>query len=51
MTTTYNAFAVAWVPADSPPATPAPPALWLALAGLASGGAATWLRRRSRQRA
>ncbi len=34
----------------TPPATPAPPSLILALVGLGSGGAATWLRSRRRKR-
>jgi hypothetical protein len=52
MTTTYNAFAVAWALADSPATTPvATPALsqWsmLLLAGMLAGAAALQLRRRT----
>jgi hypothetical protein len=49
MTTTYNAFAVAWALPDSPPsATPAPPSLWLVLTGcLILLGYALWSRRRA----
>ena len=50
-TVTYNAFAILHAPGSTPPpATPAPPAFWLALAGLGSGGAATRLRSRLRTR-
>jgi len=52
MTTTYNAFAVAWALADSPATTPvATPTLsqWsmLLLAGMLAGAAALQLRRRT----
>jgi len=52
MTTTYNAFAVAWALADSPATTlVATPALsqWsmLLLAGMLAGAAALQLRRRT----
>jgi hypothetical protein len=41
---TYNVFAIAW--ASSPPATPAPPTLWLAVMGcLALAGYVLWSRR------
>jgi hypothetical protein len=48
MTTTYNAFAVAWAPADPPVATPAL-SQWsmLLLAGMLAGAAALQLRRRT----
>jgi hypothetical protein len=50
-TVTYKAFAILYAPGSAPPpATPAPPAFWLALAGLGSGGAATRLRSRLRTR-
>ena len=43
--------AILYAPGSAPPpATPAPPAFWLALAGLGSGGAATRLRSRLRTR-
>jgi hypothetical protein len=48
MTTTYNAFAVAYALPDPPPGTPAPPTLWLAVTGcLALAGYALWSRRRN----
>jgi hypothetical protein len=47
MTTSYNAFAVAYAVADTPAATPVPPSLWLAVIGcLALFGFAVWARRR-----
>jgi hypothetical protein len=46
-TVTYNAFAILYTPA-TPSGTPAPPSLWLALAGcLALLGYALWSRRRA----
>jgi hypothetical protein len=48
METNYRAFAVAYALPDSPPGTPAPPTLWLAVAGcVALAGYALWSRRRN----
>ena len=48
VTTTYNVFAIGWESGTAPPATPAPPSLWLAIIGCAALlGYALWSRRRA----
>ena len=48
MTTTYSVLVIAWALADSLPATPAPPTLWLGVTGcLVLFSYALWSRRRA----
>jgi hypothetical protein len=46
---THSVFAIMDSPGSEPAAAPEPASLWLTLAGLGTGGAATWLRSRLRK--